>query len=130
MAIQHNQNKGPRLFLIALALCMLTLGAILGLQKAQASSEWIPLSALVSEQKLTDIISENTAPSADIESLSELAIGYEQGDLLVVDFKSSTLCGVGGCAIAAYQVSTGDRILFTYAIRPGRTGNIVEVIEI
>lgn len=127
--MQFKYGRKTSIFLAMLAMCMVALGVIVGLPKAEASSEWQPLSNLVSRTELTNIIAENTAPNADRDAIAGSAIGYKQGDLLVVDFQSTTLCGVGGCAVAAYQVSTGDRILFTYANRANSSSEIAEIIE-
>lgn len=98
----------------------------LGLKETQS---WQPLSELVDEAMLTSIITENTAPSADRAAIAASAIGIEKDDLLVVDFQSASLCGAGGCAIAAYIASTGDSILFTYANRSAPTEGIVEIVD-
>ena len=86
--------------------------------RAESSEQWQSLSELVSPQQLTQIIADNTAPSANRPGIASSAVGFKEGDLLVIDFKTSTLCGVGGCAIAAYGISTGERLLFTYVSQP------------
>ena len=93
------------------------------------NQDWQPLAELVSDTMLTEIVEENTAPSADRAAIAASAIGVEKNDLLVIDFQSSSLCGVGGCAVAAYRISTGDRILSTYANRASPTGPLVEIVE-
>lgn len=115
--------------LLIFTMCMAISGAIVSLSKAEASLKWMPLSEIISRQQLVNIVAENTAPSADRDEIAGSAIGYKQDDLLVVDFQSTTLCGVGGCAVAAYQVSTGDRILFTYANRASSSSEIAKIIE-
>ena len=102
-----------------------------GFSPTQASNEtedaWHALSELVEKDKLTAIVTDNTAPSADHASIAENAIGLQKGDLLVIDFATTDLCGRGGCAISAYRISTGEQLLFTYAQR-GSSG-LVELIE-
>jgi hypothetical protein len=47
---------------------------------------------------------------------------------MLVDFNSSTMCGVGGCALLAYRTDTQEQILATY-IQQGREDNaIVEMV--
>ncbi|KPQ32869.1 MAG: hypothetical protein HLUCCA11_20385 [Phormidesmis priestleyi Ana] len=86
--------------------------------EGSAQAEWQPLSKLVSSQQLMQIIADNTAPGANRAEIASAAVGLQKGDLLVVDFETATLCGIGGCAIAAYRVSTGEQLLFTYALQP------------
>lgn len=122
-------NRRSIAFLLAFLASMAILGALVGLPKAEASSEWQPLSEIVDTQLLTQIITENTAPSANRDEIAASAIGKKQSDLLVIDFQSTSLCGIGGCAIAAYNFSTEERILFTYANRPTLDEEIVEIVE-
>ena len=89
---------------------------------------WLLLSNLVGVTKLVDILQENTAPNTAIDEIAHSAVGIIEGDLLVVDFNSSALCGRGGCAIAVYRVSTGEQLLFTYATQPAGEP-IVELTE-
>lgn len=79
------------------------------------SDDWQPLSTLLEPEKLLQIVTDNTTPSADRQAISRAAVGIIEGDLLVVDFNSSALCGRGGCAIAVYRISTSEQLLFTYA---------------
>ena len=113
--------------------CLSLLIAIAGLfisdgSKAESTEQWIPLSKLVSTQQLTQIVADNTAPSADRAEIAKSAIGISKGDLLVVDFETAALCGRGGCAISAYRLSTNEQILFTYA-RQAAGEPIVELID-
>ncbi len=96
--------------------------------KAESTEQWLPLSELVSPQQLTQIVSDNTAPNANRAQISKSAIGLSKGDLLVVDFETAALCGRGGCAIAGFQISTGEQILFTYAHQSAGQP-IVELVE-
>jgi hypothetical protein len=110
------------------------IGLIIGFVSYRAianptEQNWQPLSELVSPAKLTEIVAESTAPSADREMIAASAIGYQQNDLLLVDFNTPTLCGVGGCALAGYQTSTGQRILAVYVQRTSTDEPIVEAIE-
>ena len=102
-----------------------------GFSPTQASNEtedaWQFLSELVDKDELTAIVADNTAPNADHSAIAENAIGLQECDLLVIDFASNSLCGRGGCAIAAYRISTGEQLLFTYAQR-GSSG-LVELVE-
>lgn len=90
---------------------------------------WRPLSEIVAPEKLAEIVAESTAPSADRNAIAQSALGYEQNDLLLVDFNTPTLCGIGGCALAGYQTSTGERILAVYVERTSADEPLVEVIE-
>ena len=90
---------------------------------------WQPLAGLVSSAKLSEIVAESTAPGADRAEIAASATGYEQGDLLLIDFNTPTLCGIGGCALAGYQTSTGERILAVYVERSSPNEPIVEVVE-
>lgn len=92
------------------------------------SDDWQPLSALVEPDKLLQIVTDSTAPRADRQAIARSAIGMIDGDLLVVGFNTSALCGRGGCAIAAYKISTSEQLLFTYALRPSEQP-IVELTE-
>lgn len=97
--------------------------------RAESSEQWQPLSELVSPQRLTQIIADNTAPSANRAEIASSAVGLQEGDLLIVDFDTATLCGIGGCAIAGYRVSTGEQILFTYARQLDTNQPIVKLVE-
>jgi hypothetical protein len=123
---------------LAIALCcvslvMFTIGLTIGSESKAERSDgerpWILLSNLVGVEKLVDIIEENTAPRADIDEIASSAVGIIEGDLLVVDFNTSSLCGRGGCAIAAYRVSTGKRLLFTYVLQTSPDQPIVELVN-
>ena len=91
--------------------------------------DWQPLSNLVSQEKLRQIVEENTGPSADREEIATTARGYEKGGLLIVDFNTPSLCGFGGCAIAGYLTPSGEKILSTYVIRPSANAELIELIE-
>lgn len=97
--------------------------------KAESTEQWQPLSRLVSSQQLTQIIADNTAPSANRAEIASSAVGLQKGDLLIVDFETSSLCGVGGCAISGYRASTGEQILLTYVRQASASQPIVEFIE-
>lgn len=124
----------PKL-LASLVAVIATLGLIAGFvsYRAIAMSEpaqpWQPLSALVTPERLTYIVAESTAPSANREEIAASAIGYQQGDLLLVDFNTPTLCGVGGCALAGYQPSTGERVLALYVKHTSADKPLVEVVD-
>jgi len=96
--------------------------------KAESTKQWQPLSEIVSTQQLTQIVADNTTPSANRADIARAAIGISKGDLLVVDFETDALCGRGGCAIVGYRISTGEQILFTYAPQPAGEP-IVELVE-
>ena len=96
-----------------------------GTEKADS---WQPLSELTDREQLSAIIADNTAPSADRTEIMQNATALQKGDILVIDFASASLCGRGGCAIAAYRVSTGEQLLFTYTARRSGSG-LVELIE-
>ena len=51
--------------------------------KAESAEQWQPLSELVSPQQLTQIIAENTAPSANRAEIASAAVGLQKGDLLM-----------------------------------------------
>jgi hypothetical protein len=109
--------------LCSVSLMMIPIGLVVSSNESKAERSdgerpWILLSNLVGVEKLVDIIEENTAPRADIDEIASSAVGIIEGDLLVVDFNTSSLCGRGGCAIAAYRVSTGEQLLFTYVLQP------------
>lgn len=121
----------PKL-LIFLVIAVIGLSLAIGIVSYRAianptEQNWQPLSDLVPPEKLAEIVAENTAPSANREAIAASAIGYEQSGLLLVDFNTTSLCGVGGCALAGYQLSTGERILSTYTHTSGEP--IVEVVE-
>ncbi|MEM9002720.1 MAG: hypothetical protein AAGE59_04235 [Cyanobacteria bacterium P01_F01_bin.86] len=97
-------------------------------EKPDQERPWLLLSNLVGVTKLVDILQENTAPNTDVDEIAHSAVGMVEGDLLVIDFNTPALCGRGGCAIAAYQVSTGEQLLFTYATQPAGEP-IVELTE-
>lgn len=90
---------------------------------------WQPLAELVTPEQLAEIVAESTAPSADREAIATSAIGYQQNDLLLVDFNTPALCGFGGCALAGYRPSTGERILTVYVERTNVNEPIVEVVD-
>lgn len=100
--------------------------------RAIASNEtdqtWVPLTTVISLDQLTEIIAENTAPSAEIEPIADSALVYEQGDLRLIDFNNSSLCGRGGCALVGYRLSTGERILTIYLERMSSDQPLVEVV--
>jgi hypothetical protein len=97
--------------------------------KAEGTEQWHPLSELVSPQQLTQIIADNTAPSADRLEIANTAVGLLEDDLLVIDFKSPQLCGRGGCSIVGYRASTGEQVLSTYALQTGADQPIVELVD-
>ena len=124
--------KGKLLASIAIAVAGLSL--IVGFVSYRAiamtnNQTWQPLVELVTSEKLSEIVAESTAPSADREAIAQLALGYKQNDLLLVDFNTPTLCGVGGCALAGYQISTGARVLAVYMERTNADEPLVEVID-
>ena len=94
-----------------------------------AVQNWQPLLALVTPEKLAAIVAESTAPSADRAEIAASAIGYRQNDLLLVDFHTPSLCGMGGCALAGYRPSTGERVLAVYVERTSVNEPLVEVVE-
>ena len=96
--------------------------------KAESTEHWHPLSEIVSTQQLTQIVADNTAPGANRAEIARSAIGLSRGDLLIVDFETSSLCGRGGCAVAGYRISTGEQILFTYALQPA-SASIIEFVD-
>ena len=121
--MKHTQVPKAVIFLSCLSMVIVTASILLnivlpGQVSGAQSDDWQPLSTLVEPEKLLQIVTDNTAPSADRQAISRAAVGIIEGDLLVVDFNSPTLCGRGGCAIAAYRVSTGEQLLFTYATQP------------
>lgn len=125
--------KGKLLTSVAIAVAGLSL--IVGfisyraIAMTNADQEWQPLAELVTSEKLSEIVAESTAPSANRAEIASSAIGYEQSDLLLVDFDTPTLCGIGGCALAGYRTSTGERILAVYVQRSSPDEPIVEVVE-
>ncbi|CAN5752242.1 hypothetical protein BH23CYA1_BH23CYA1_24200 [soil metagenome] len=90
---------------------------------------WQPLSALVTPAQLTEIVAESTAPGADREAIADSAVGYQQNDLLLVDFNTPDLCGIGGCALAGYRPSTGEPVLAVYVERTSPDEPIVGVLD-
>lgn len=131
--MKHIQVPKAVIVLSCLSMVIVTTSLLLnivlpGRVSGAQSDDWQPLSALVEPDKLLQIVTDNTAPSADSREISQSAIGMIAGDLLVVDFNSSALCGRGGCGISAYKVSTGEQLLFTYATQPARQP-IVELTE-
>lgn len=117
---------------LAIALFGITLVTGLVSYRAIANStepNWQPLTEMLSPAKLSEIIAENTAPSADREAIANSAIGYEENDLLLIDFQSPALCGIGGCALAGYQPSTGERVLAVYVERVSPDEPLVEVVD-
>lgn len=125
------RNKSLTYIAIAVAGLSLVAGFISyrAIAMNETTQPWQPLSELVTAAKLTEIVTESTAPSADREAIAASAVGYEQGDLLLVDFNTPTLCGIGGCALAGYQTSTGKRVLAVYVQRTSPDEPIVEVID-
>lgn len=124
--------KGKLLASIAIAVAGLSL--IVGFVSYRAiamtdNQTWQPLAELVTPEKLSEIVAESTAPGADRDEIAQSALGYEQNDLLLVDFNTPTLCGTGGCALAGYQTSTGERILAVYVERTSADAPIVEVVD-
>ena len=119
------------LLLSCISIALLLALVSTGFSPIQASNDaedaWQTLSELVDQDELTAIVADNTAPSANRADIAENAVGLQKGDILVVDFASAGLCGRGGCAIAAYRISTGEQLLFTYAQRGN--GGLVELIE-
>lgn len=118
-------------YLVATAIA---LGLVVGFVSYRAianptAQNWQPLTELVTPEKLTEIVAESTAPSADREAIAASAIGYEQHDLLLVDFDTPDLCGIGGCALAGYRPSTGERVLAVYVERISIDEPIVEVVD-
>jgi hypothetical protein len=128
--------NNPKVAKITIALCSLSLvllatGIVFNVSRAEGTTAeaWQPLSELVSAAELAQIIADNTAPSADRRAISHTAVGLLEGDLLVIDFKTPQLCGVGGCSIVGYRASTGEQILSTYAVQTGAGKPIVELVE-
>lgn len=131
--MKHIQVPKAVIFLSCLSMVIVTTSILFNIVlpkqvSGAQSDDWQPLSTLVEPEKLLQIVTDNTAPSADRRAISQSAIGVIEGDLLVVDFSTATLCGRGGCVIAAYRVSTGEQLLFTYATQPAGKP-IVELIE-
>lgn len=110
------------MMLSSLSLLLVVFGLLMNsgskAEKFDQERPWLLLSNLVGVTKLVDILQENTAPNTDVDEIAHSAVGMVEGDLLVIDFNTPTLCGKGGCAIAAYRVSTGERLLFIYASQP------------
>ena len=111
--MKHIQVPKAVIFLSCLSMVIVTASILLnivlpGRVSGAQSEDWELLSTLLEPEKLLQIVTDNTAPSADRRAISQSAVGAIEGDLLVVDFNSSSLCGRGGCAIAAYRVSTGE----------------------
>lgn len=125
--------KGRLLTSIAVAVAGLSL--VIGfvsyraIAMADTNQMWQPLAELVTPEELSEIVAESTGPSADREAIASSTIGYKQGDLLLVDFNTPNLCGAGGCALAGYQLSTGERVLAVYVARTSPDEPIVEVVE-
>lgn len=117
--------------LCSLSLVLLVVGIVFNVSSAEgtAAEAWQPLAELVSPAELTQIIADNTAPSADRRAISRTAVGLLEGDLLVIDFKTSQLCGRGGCSIVGYRASTGEQILSTYALQTSADQPIVELVN-
>lgn len=124
----------PKL-LTSLVLAVAGLSLVIGFlsYRAIAMNEpgqlWQPLSALVTPEQLIEIVAESTAPGADREAIAASAIGYQQNDLLLVDFNTPDLCGIGGCALAGYRPSTGEQVLAVYVERTSPDEPIVEVLD-
>jgi hypothetical protein len=117
--------------LCSLSLVLLVVGIVFNVSSAEgtAAEAWQPLSELVSPAELTQIIADNTAPSADRRAISRTAVGLLEGDLLVIDFKTSQLCGRGGCSIVGYRASTSEQILSTYVLQTSADQPIVELVN-
>jgi hypothetical protein len=117
--------------LCSLSLVLLVIGIVFNISSAEetTATAWQPLSELVSADELTQIIADNTAPSADRREIAQTAVGLIQNDLLVIDFKTRQLCGIGGCSIVAYRASTSEQILSTYALRTRADEPIVELVN-
>ena len=120
------------------ALIVLTIFVIAGLSyfgfsRAIAQSEneqpWQPLSELINPEKLSAMVAENTSPSTDRRIIENSALGYQQGNLLLVDFNTPGMCGIGGCALAGYRSSTEERILAIYVQRIAPNEPIVEIVD-
>lgn len=130
--MKHLKAEKLTIVLCSISIVMLTIGLTIGSESKAERSDgkrpWILLSNLVGAEKLVDIIKQNTAPRTDVDEIAQSAVGAVEGDLLVVDFNTSALCGRGGCAIAAYRVSTGEQLLFTYVLQPSGQP-IVELTE-
>lgn len=126
-------NKRSLLTSLAIAIAGLTLAVGIVSYRAIAVTAngraWQPLSEIVTSEKLAEIVAESTAPSADRDAIAQSALGYEQSGLLLVDFNTPTLCGTGGCALAGYQTSTGERVLAVYVERTNADEPLVEVID-
>lgn len=126
-------NKRNLLTSLAIAIAGLSLAVGVVSYRAIAvtasGQTWRPLSEIVTTEKLAEIVAESTAPSADRSAIAQSALGYEQNDLLLVDFNTPTLCGIGGCALAGYQTSTGERVLAVYVERTNTDEPLVEVID-
>ena len=121
--------------LASLVIAITGLGLTLGFISYRAiavtanNQSWQLLSEIVAPERLAEIVTESTSPSANRNEIAQLALGYEQSDLLLVDFNTPTLCGAGGCAVAGYRTSTGERILAVYVERTHVDEPIVEVID-
>jgi hypothetical protein len=117
--------------LCSLSLVLLVVGIVFNISSAEetTATAWQPLSELVSADELAQIVADNTAPSGDRREIARTAVGLVQDDLLVIDFKTRELCGIGGCSIVAYRASTGEQVLSTYAVQTGPDQPIVELVE-
>jgi hypothetical protein len=110
----------------AAAMTLVVIGTFATLGLATPDTRWQPLMSMTDNSR--EIIIANTAPSADHDRLEQSAISIERNGLMLVDFNSSTMCGVGGCALLAYRTDTQEQILATY-IQQGREDNaIVEMV--
>ena len=123
----------PKL-LTSLLITVIGLSLVIGFASYRATANpaeqnWQPLAELVAPEKLVEIVTESTAPGANRDEIAASAIGYQQNDLLLVDFNTPTLCGFGGCALAGYRPSTGERILTVYVERTNINEPIVEVVD-
>ena len=123
-------------FLISITMVTVAIGFATGFisyraiaMSEPAQQQWQPLSGLVTPENLIEIVAESTAPSSDRNGIAASAMGYQQGDLLLVDFNTPTLCGVGGCALSGYRPSTGERVLALYVERTSADEPIVEAVD-
>jgi hypothetical protein len=128
-----NNSKAAKttIALCSLSLVLLVVGIVFNVSRAEGTPEeaWQPLSELVSAAEMTQIIADNTAPSANRRAIADTAVALLKDDLLVIDFKTPQLCGRGGCSIVGYMASTGEQILSTYAVQTGVNQPIVELVD-
>jgi hypothetical protein len=108
------------------AMTLVVIGTFTTLSLATPDALWQPLMSVTDNSR--QIIIDNTAPSADHDRLEQSALSIELNGLMLVDFNSPTMCGVGGCALLAYRTDTQEQILATY-IRQGRDDEaLVEMV--